>query len=241
MSESPFHLIPQSRGERWKLLRKFVDQWYSPLGSADGYPSEVLDTTESRLAIRLPIALRDWYVQSGRRHDIWSRQDSLLPPEEIYIKEGHIVFYTENQSVVDWGIEKAHASLDDPPVFVSSADTEGEWIQENATTSEFCLQMLVSCVKWSPVLACWANGWASEPVINLVKGKYSQLAFPEWYWAGPTRYFGQEDLLIELNSGDGWLWAVSRTHTAFHQFNQSVTAAGMQWESQSDEWPAGGE
>ena len=42
----------------------------------------------------------------------------MLPPGEVSVEGGVLVFYVENQSVVRWGIRLSELGVDDPPVVV---------------------------------------------------------------------------------------------------------------------------
>jgi hypothetical protein len=235
---SPFRDIPDRRTERWDRLREFVSQWYPPLLPVDGLSAEEFATAESRLQIRLPPALHEWYGIAGRRDDIWSRQDKFLRPDRLRIHDEHLIFYVENQGVVRWGIRVADLSSDDPPVFVSSADGSGQWTDENDTTSEFAIQMLVSCVRWADGHTGSANGAIeSDRVIEAIASNYPRLPLREWSWAGTHQYHGDREVIAETDRGGTWLWVSTRSAAAFREFDLLMQAAGMQWEFWSDPAP----
>lgn len=236
---SPFQIIPEGRAERWDRLREFADQWYPPLTPADGDPAEVLDSAESRLAVALPPALREWYGIAGRRQDIWSRQDTFLRPEDLGVEEDHLVFSVENQAVVRWGLRVADLSSEDPPVFVSSMDEPGAWIEESDSISLFAIQTIISCIKWSRNNRCLAIGCATDSAIESLESHYPRLPLREWHWPGPTRYYGHRDLVAGIDGGEDRLWVATRTEAAFLEFDRLMTSSGVRWESRSDEWPPG--
>jgi hypothetical protein len=209
------------------------------LKPSDGDPAVALDAAESRLGIGLPLALREWYGIAGRRGDIWSRQDTFLRPEQLRVEEDRLIFYMENQAVVRWGIRVADHQSEDPAVFVSSADEPGVWIEEDGSTSLFALQMLIYCIKWSSDNRCWANGCPTDLALGALESHYPRLPFREWYWSGPTRFYGHRDLVAEIDSGDGWLWVATRTEAAFLEFDRLMASVGVRWEARSDEWPPG--
>ena len=95
----------------------------------------------------LPKAFREWYGLAGLRTDIWSQQDRPLHPSEFRLVGNYVSFMVENQHVVEWAIGVDDCGLDDPPVYVSSADTPNLWHRANNTVSEVALQLLVSCLK----------------------------------------------------------------------------------------------
>ena len=230
---SLFAVIPESRPERWELLREFVNEWYPPLKPSDGDTADALDAAESRLGVPLPQALREWYEIAGRREDIWSQQDLLYPPERLEIEDDRLIFYVENQAVVQWGIRVSDLPLDDPPVFVSSIDECGVWIEENETTSMFALQMLLFCVKFAKCNPGWGNGCLNEAAIKAIESHYPRLPLAEWYWTGPTRFYGHRDLVVEI--ADNWLCVSGRTETAFRELVDLMDTADMDWTAISDE------
>src|SRR5690349_20206525 len=120
-----FLSLPVDRSERWHLLRSFANLWYEPLSERDGYDASDLDEAERQLGIRLPAAFREWYALAGRRPDIWSRQDHFLFPSELRVRDDTLVFYVENQAVVEWGIALSSLEEADPPVVVLGYDVGG--------------------------------------------------------------------------------------------------------------------
>lgn len=233
-----FESLPSGRDRRWELMKEFLSRWYSPLSSGDGFSEEELTAAENRLGFPLPPGLREWYVLAGRREEVWSRQDQLLPPEKCYLANGVLVFYVENQSVVRWGVPLSERGHEDPPVVVEDDESPGRWLTENASTSEFALQMLVSSAKWSRGNKCWANGGADEAAVRLIEGRYPHLAFPDWHWpAYPTRLYGKEDILIETNGGgdNAWLWVWSKSEGEFREFERLLDGTGLIWEAFSDD------
>lgn len=237
-----FESLPSDRERRWELLTEFLAHWFSPLAPGDGFDEATLDAAESRLAVSLPAALREWYELAGRRDDVWSRQDELLAPQELSIEDGVLIFYIENQCVVRWGIRLSELDLADPPVVIESDEAPRGWLTENTSISEFALQMLVFSVKWSKRNRCWANGGADEAAVRQVEASYARLAFPDWHWPTyPTRLYGLRNLVIQIDGeGDNaWLWACSRDEKEFRGLEAILGETGFRWDSSSDEWPAG--
>lgn len=237
-----FQRLPFARDQRWKLMTEFLARWYSPLSAGDGFSEDELRNAEDAIGCRLPLALREWYSLAGRRTDVWSQQDEFLSPEECQLVNGALVFYVENQSVVRWGIPLQTLAHNDPPVVVESADSPVRWIDENATTSEFALQMLVFSSKWSDGNRYWANGAADGKAVRLIEDNYARFAFPEWHWPDhPTNTYGTDDLIIETNGGGEhvWLWVWSRLEEEFRQFDRLMSNAVTRWEASSDAdtWP----
>ena len=229
---SPLATIPIARSERWALLRDVVEQWYSPVSSADGVSLGELDSAKLRLGVSLPAAIREWYALVGRRNDIWSRQDHLLQPEEFRINDDHLVFMIENQNVVEWGIHIDDLAIDDPPIYVTSVDEPNIWLKENDSVSEFALQMFAYCLKWLEKGRWWANAYVTPDVLDCISVHYPRLPFAEWHWPTSTRFYGLRDIIaeVEAESDDdhAWLYIVMRTAAAAHSFKHVVGSLNIE-------------
>lgn len=222
---SPLAVLPESRADRWNLLREMIGQWYRPLTDRDGYPEPVGP-------VELPLALREWYQLCGRRGDVWSVQDRFLDPHRLETQGSYLVFYVENQAVVQWGIQLEEAVQEDPPVWIER--TEGQWTPESPTVSQFALGMLASCLKFSSV-EYLANGDAPPEILNVVRKHYPRLGMPNWTWpANPTQFFGNRNLVVEVNGDEAedyiWLWISARTESAFEGFLKLVAPLKTDWD-----------
>src|SRR5262245_24517751 len=135
--------IPADRESRWALVAHLIEVWF---GGASRPPKDGLDESEivaaeKRLGFRLPMALREWYLRFGGRHDVWDVQDWLVRPERLEVKEGRLPIYYECQLVVSWAIELAEIETEDPPVYLSDEDVANVWHLEANSISEFAVQM----------------------------------------------------------------------------------------------------
>lgn len=111
--------LPSALADRagaWEFIRAFAADRSRPIGASDGYDPAELDASAARLGVPLPIALRELYELVGRRADLTSNHDVLLPPDKLYIEDGVLVFREENQGVAWWGIRPGG---DDPAVIAS--------------------------------------------------------------------------------------------------------------------------
>lgn len=109
---------PRDRTLAWWFITGFAAYWGRPLGAGDGWDPAVVDAAERRLGLTLPAALREAYQLFGRRDDLTSNQDRLLPPDELYVWDGALVYREENQGCAHWGIPLAD--------FDERADAVGE-------------------------------------------------------------------------------------------------------------------
>lgn len=187
---------------RWSLLTDFVADWHAPLQDGDGYSEEELDAAERRLGFALPTALREWYGLIGKREDIVARQNFLVSPDDLEISEenGLLIFHSENQQVVEWGIQPCDLSIADPPVWLDDSgmhDDPQEPIRENDTLSEFVLQMIVLETAW--FAEPQGTTKFSDETVGTLTRHFQPLGLPDWHWPGhPTRLLGRNDVLVEL-------------------------------------------
>jgi hypothetical protein len=229
-------VIPVLRDGRWRLVERIIAEWYPPDAGLE-VPSGI-----SRPAPPEPscAVLREWFKFVDSRPGIWCRQDVLFSRHYYQRDERYLIIGVENQACALWGVRRDDLVLDDPPIYVDEA-ANGNWLLENATTSEFAVTWLASSIKWSYHNRRWANGPASDSALRTVTSHYPRLGLPDWRWpAFPTRFYGTADLLLEVHGeeSDLWFWLVTRTDEAFRQF-QSLVAGQVQWEASSDEWPDG--
>ena len=234
---SPLATIPDDRSVRWMLLQDLINQWYPALKASDGVSADDLDDAEMRLGVTMPRAFCEWYGIAGLRTDIWSQQDRLLLPSEFKLVGNYMSFMVENQHVVEWAICIDDGGLDDPPVYVSSADTPNLWHRATNTVSEFALQLLVSCLKWSDTCRWWANGYAPVNTLDQLASHYPRLPLAEWHWPLPTRFYGLRDIIaeVQLEEEGVWLYVVAHTAEAAKTCKQ-LLGLNIAWHSQSDDW-----
>jgi hypothetical protein len=106
-----------------------------------GYPARSVEAAETRLGLRLPEPLRDYYLSVGR-HKINRAHNRLWPPDALAVSQGRLVFMEENQCVVFWGVRGGSPAAD--PVVSQTTDLEeGDWVAESA------------CSQFLPAMLCW--------------------------------------------------------------------------------------
>jgi hypothetical protein len=110
---------------------------------SDGCSNTELTYAEKKLGVKLPPGLREFYAAAGRIDQINLAHNRLLKPEEIRIEGGYLIFYEENQVVVQWGLPVKALKSDDPPVFQCPGEPENEsdWYQESDSVSRFLMAM----------------------------------------------------------------------------------------------------
>ncbi|MEU5386842.1 SMI1/KNR4 family protein [Kitasatospora cineracea] len=132
------------RTAAWRLIADLAAFWDAPLQPGDGRTGAELDAAEARLGLRLPAALREAHLLLGNRPDLTSNQDTLLPPEELYVDRDHLVYRVENQSCAYWGVPLAALDQDDPPTFVWPDAADPETAPWTARLSVECLAVVLT-------------------------------------------------------------------------------------------------
>jgi uncharacterized protein (TIGR02996 family) len=97
-----------------------------PLTPRDGVPEKRVAEAERGLGIRLPRALRDYYLVAGS-HRFNQAHHNLLPPREWSLASGTVMFLGENQGVWQCGVKVNDRAGDDPPVFGEYEGTTDRW------------------------------------------------------------------------------------------------------------------
>src|SRR4051794_404513 len=100
----------------WDDYAARVAELFDPLGPGDGYTEQEVAAAETRLGLRLPRVLREFYLRTGHRNDIPRPKTPLTPPEDLSVEQGVLVLSEENRTVVLWGVRVEDLGRDDPPV-----------------------------------------------------------------------------------------------------------------------------
>jgi hypothetical protein len=119
---------------------------------SDGLTEAAVTGCERRLGVRLPAAVRAYYLTAGRLDRINRAHNLLFGLDELRIEDSHLLFMEENQAVVHWGIPARRLSQDDPVVYQrANADGAG-WYSEKMRFSRFLTRMFD-----------WQAGFADAP------------------------------------------------------------------------------
>ena len=121
-----------------------IEELARSLTFEDGTPAPEVAAGEHRLGIRLPSALREYYLIAGRFDQLNRAHNQLYAPSDWFADAGKLVFMEENQAVVFWGVPATDEIDDDPPVLqgVNISDQPIDWYPEHGCCSEFLLLML---------------------------------------------------------------------------------------------------
>ncbi|GAA1299347.1 hypothetical protein [Saccharothrix xinjiangensis] len=192
------------RDGAWRFVREYAEHFATPLGDGDGC---AVDEAEERLGVRLPAAVREAYALFGRRTDLTSNQDELLPPDRLGLWDDVLVHRVENQGCAHWGVA---LSGDDPPVLVRPdlADKREErWEPFLDRFSLACVEMVLS---ESLFLEDGLTDWREledDGELTRVERAFAPLPAPG---VGGSRWYANDDAVVRVVDG-GLLMVRGRT------------------------------
>ncbi|MDI2128514.1 SMI1/KNR4 family protein [Yinghuangia seranimata] len=185
------------------FLERFAASWATKLLPGDGYGEAELVAAESRIGIPLPGALREAYRLLGRRKDLTANQDPLVPLDELDLNDdGALVFRTENQAAVRWGIRAADLRDADPAASIrpNLADRSAEsWEPWLAPLSLAVVELVMS-----ETVHFEDDNWdflcdVDDEGLTQLEARWTRLPIPDYPTgdrAPGIRWFASPDLLI---------------------------------------------
>jgi hypothetical protein len=109
-----------------------------PLIKEDGIDLKLLEEVEYLLGLKLPQALKDFYLCVGNLDTFTNSFERFVNYDKLYFINDKLVFLEENQDVCCWGIDAKEAN---PLVYMCTDESE-EWYPEEVRLSEFLVIML---------------------------------------------------------------------------------------------------
>ncbi|MDR3354581.1 MAG: hypothetical protein LBO21_06045 [Synergistaceae bacterium] len=176
----------------------------------------------------MPAVLRAYYLELGAHKALNRTQDRLLGPDELRETDDHIIFYTENQDVCEWGIAKSNWSEADPPVF-RSYDRK-EWVLEAERLRDF----LVAMAHWQAVFAYEYSKeeflFLSPQAAEKIRAAFEHKTLPG-FRCWDAEFFGWQDAILVLieNGGDYDLLYSALREASFAALDETVTGL-LKWD-----------
>ncbi len=109
----------------WSAQSPHIRTLFHPWQPGDGYDEAIIQETEERLGVRLPMLLRTFYRAWGRRQDLTQMNHLLLYPDQLMIRADTFLFWEENQGGDYWGVPREALEEADPPVVVTASGPSG--------------------------------------------------------------------------------------------------------------------
>ncbi|MGW4383423.1 SMI1/KNR4 family protein [Kitasatospora sp. NPDC004531] len=189
------------RAAAWRLIGDLAAFWGAPLIPDSGSTDAELDAAEARLGLRLPVAVREAYRLIGNRPDLTSNQDTLLPPDRLYVDQDCLVHRVENQSCAYWGIPLAALDQDDPPTVAWPDVAPSVPLEITPWTASFSTECL-GIVLTEPLLddSAHVDGGEVDPAALTGWTELPRLHAP----GVDIRHFTRPDALLALLDG-AWL------------------------------------
>lgn len=120
------------------LTNRFLEE---PLAESDSLAPSEITAAEARLGLRLPAALAALYRVAGDSEDVCRAHHFFVPPADLAVEQGYLVFLHENQSVLSWGFPVAATAEPDPVVWQRNNSSPSRWFSEEKTFTEFLTAM----------------------------------------------------------------------------------------------------
>jgi hypothetical protein len=111
--------MPSSGSSRMgfrEQYRRIFERLGRPLSARDGIPDQTIAAAEKKLGVRLPRALRDYYLVAGGERVLNRAFNRLCAPRDWELHKGKLIFLEENQTVVVWGVTAFARPSEDPGV-----------------------------------------------------------------------------------------------------------------------------
>lgn len=129
--------------EKFKaLVPKHLDDRWTP---QEGYSTEELDellaTADLPDGVGLPLVLAEFYRALGRCEELMEAHHFFFDPDELVVEDGHLLFLEDEEERWVWGVPVDILDVPDPLIRRRSNAHE-RWSDEDATVSEFILDLL---------------------------------------------------------------------------------------------------
>jgi hypothetical protein len=210
------------RAAAWRFVRRFAEEWATPLSACDGCDERELAAAEVRLGVRLPDALREAYGLLGHRLDLTSHHDKLLASERLHLDDAGeaVVFRRENQGCASWGVLLADLEQPDPPVYMRPdladrrAEKWGPWTER--VSHAFIEIVLSEALHADDVLGDFLDGLETEHMAVLRRA-FVPLPLPAYPITaepfGQSRWYAGSDVILR-SDGDEVFLVRARTEPA---------------------------
>ena len=209
-----------------------------PLRSEDACGSADIEDAETRLATKLPEALKDYYLIAGRESRINQLHNRLLPLEKLFVDSGRVVFMEENQWVVYWSVPVGQDAKPDAAVFqgVNRRDKGIEWHPEHDSCFTFLSVMAVWHASFGGAAANTAVGYVDEGITRAALDEQWQLvgevnAMRAYRRAGRVICFLKwEDFFQKQRNLPPWrVFAAAASTEELERLKASLQAQWEQW------------
>lgn len=196
------------------FIEWFAREWGTAVRDGDGNTAAEVAAAGERLGLGLPRSVAAFYRLIGRRADLTSNQDHLLPVSSLRVKDEVLVYRVENQGCADWGVRVSDLRLPDPPVVVRWMD--GPWRPFLDSFSLAAVELVLYESFFAGPDGCDDNRALDDDADRArLEERYERLplpAYPGWWQPDEpdgVRWFGGPDVLM-MEHSRSWLWVRAR-------------------------------
>ena len=199
---------PSSRSELWRTLERFFEYWMpSAIDRNSGMPQSEIELKEQQLGIKLPAALREWYLWAGATHRSWLGSWRPIPLDQLRIEETNrlVVF---SGIYADVFVDLNDLGESDPTTFYlinDRRDPEPIIHKGSTLTKLFAAYALSAAFAWGKV-NCLGVGYLD--VVKFGDTTFRRLSNESKRQLGSVGV--KVDWLGDLWEGDGWLGSSDR-------------------------------
>jgi hypothetical protein len=205
-------LLPHAPSQVLALQRELIEAWRGRLEALDGCPPRELIEAERRVRVQLPGPLKEALSLYGQREDLLGLQDPLLAPGELWVDNGKIlVFQEENQRCALWGVAVERVCEPDPPVIYKdlNALNDEPWRHYQDRLSVHLLESALNEIMLSSENAMFRE--IDSVAMGLVFASLKRIDIPDHvFWPNPegasVKWFAGSGILVRVD-GDAMIWA----------------------------------
>jgi hypothetical protein len=191
----------------------------------DAATDQELLAAERRLKTRIPQSLADFYRLAGRARDYTSVFNRMMPPAELTLEAGKLVFLEENQAVVLWGTDANAEPSDDPAAYQETNDEPLVWDAVNDRCSVFLLVMLHWEASFGGAIPNAATALVDQILVKVLDRKLSFVGEVN----GMRAYNRPGWAVCFLKWDDGWRIFAGSTSDA--EMNKLASELHVTWET----------
>lgn len=204
-------------------FRAMFDSFGYPLTSRAKTSVEELAAAERRLGIRIPAAMRDYFLVAGRERRFNTCHNRILAPKSWSIDKKNLLFMEENQNVVWWAVSTRNPKSADPPVFQGVNDETITWVREHRRFSVF-LEVMLHYQAVSGAFGHLGSAAAPDDLHEKLKNGWKYAGEVNQLWA-----FGRKNQVVCVSAGGGlpfqpamMLLAGGKTKRDLHVIEESL-------------------
>lgn len=170
----------------------------------------------------LPFVLKEYYNQLGNYRQLNQTQNILCRPSELIDTEEYLIFYKENQYVVQWAIKRSDLNKDDPPVYCSS--DENEFKLENESLLDFLNAMaFFQAASWGLEYCSEDIYMVSEEQAQIIRNQYKKIDYELHHWMNIS-YYGNydDDVICMIENSDYDMLYASSNQEHFNEMKEFI-------------------